>query len=95
MSEITIFGLALLAVPVFARFAGVPGETRKMYHLIGLSGLMFLLAETVRIAAGAVDALHLAAPWVAAITALLALAGVLIASVRLAIYYLAHPREVV
>ena len=49
MNEITVFALALLAVPVFARFARVPAESRKIYHMIGLAGLLFLMGETTRI----------------------------------------------
>ncbi len=94
MSEITIFGLALLAVPVFARFARVPGETRRIYHLIGLAGLMFLLAETTKIVAAQIGVVGAVEPIIGYVSALLAFAGVAVGTVWLTLYYVMHLKEI-
>lgn len=90
MSEITIFGLALLLVPVFARFARVPAETRKIYHLIGLAGLMFLLAQTTSMVAGTIGFVGVIEPVVGYASAILAFLGVAAGTIWLTVYYMLH-----
>ncbi|MCB1318188.1 MAG: hypothetical protein H7A21_11390 [Spirochaetales bacterium] len=93
MSQITIFGLALLAVPVFARFARVPTGTRKIYHLIGLAGLLFLLGETTRIVAETIGLIGTIQPLIGYVVAMLAFVGVAVGTVWLSAYYVLHLKD--
>ncbi|TGN08508.1 LIC10816 family protein [Leptospira ilyithenensis] len=88
MNAITIFALALLAVPVFARFAKVSKEAIVHYHLIGLGGLFMLVGEATRITADKI------APIAFLLPAILAYAGVVFGTVWLALHYIKHPKEI-
>ncbi len=90
MNEITVFALALLAVPVFARFARVPAESRKIYHMIGLAGLLFLMGETTRIVSTKISLVGAIEPAIGFITAILALLAVVAGTVGVTVYYLRH-----
>jgi cytosine/uracil/thiamine/allantoin permease len=94
MNAITIFALALLAVPVFARFAKVSREAIVHYHLIGLGGLFLLLGEATRITADKIAVLGVVLPTIDVITAILGYAAVLFGTLWLAVHYIKHPTEI-
>ncbi|WP_411822486.1 LIC10816 family protein [Leptospira sp. 'Mane'] len=94
MNAITIFALALLAVPVFARFAKVSKEAIVHYHLIGLGGLFMLVGEATRITADKIAPIAFLLPAIDVVTAVLAYAGVVFGTVWLALHYIKHPREI-
>ncbi len=93
MSEITIFALALLAVPVFARFAKVPPPARKTYHLIGLGGLLLIVGEATRLTATKITILSAVVPVMDFLTAGLAFLSVIAGAAWVTVYYLLHMRE--
>ena len=93
MNELTIFALTLLAVPVFARFARVPAGSRKIYHMIGLGGLLFLLGEATRIVAMKIAIFGMIEPILGYVTGVLAFASVAVGTVWVTIYYLRHFTE--
>ncbi|TGN18759.1 LIC10816 family protein [Leptospira idonii] len=94
MNAITIFALALLAVPVFARFAKVSREAIVHYHLIGLGGLFMLVGEATRITADKISFLAYLLPAIDVTTAVLAYAGVLFGTLWLALHYIKNPKEI-
>lgn len=94
MSEITIFALALLAVPVFARFARVSSPLVHIYHLIGVGGLFLLLGEATRLTAAKIGLLAAMLPVIDIVTAFIAYAIMLIATLWVAFYYVRHMKEV-
>ncbi|PJZ69321.1 hypothetical protein CH373_13640 [Leptospira perolatii] len=94
MDTVTIFALALLAVPVFARFARVSKDAMARYHLIGLGGLFLILGEATRITATKVTPIGTVLPMIDIATAILAYAGVLFGVVWLSLYYVKHPNEI-
>ena len=94
MNEITIFAMALLAVPVFARFARVGKETMGRFHLIALGGIFLLLGEATRLTAGKIAFVASILPIVDITTALIAYAVVLLGTLWLSLYYIKHPSEI-
>ncbi len=94
MNEITIFALALLAVPVFARFARVSKDTMGIYHLVSLGGLFLILGEATRIAGSKVGIIATFLPVIDFATTILAYAGVLGGTLWLTVYYIKHPKEI-
>lgn len=94
MDTVTIFALALLAVPVFARFARVSKDAMNRYHLIGLGGLFLILGEATKITAVKVTPIAAVLPMIDIATAILAYAGVLFGVVWLSLYYVKHPNEI-
>lgn len=94
MNEITIFALALLAVPVFARFAKVSKDTMGIYHLVSLGGLFLILGEATRIAGAKVSIIATFSPVIDFATTILAYAGVLGGTLWLTVYYIKHPKEI-
>ena len=94
MSEITIFALALMAVPVFARFAKVPTPARNIYHLISLGGLLLIVGEATRLAATKISLIGTVVPAMDFLTAALAFLSVLVGGAWVTVYYVAHLREV-
>lgn len=94
MNAITIFALALLAVPVFARFARVTKEAMGRYHLIGLGGLFLILGEATRMTADKISPIATLLPVIDIVTVVLAYAGVLFGTLWLSVYYIKHPNEI-
>ena len=94
MNEITVFALALLAVPVFARFAKVAKDAMGMYHLIGLGGLFLILGEATRITAAKIGIVATVSPVIDFTTTILSFAGVLVGTLWLSYYYTKHPKEI-
>jgi len=94
MTEITVFALALLAVPVFARFAKVSSPVVHIYHLIGLSGMFMLLGEATRITAGKIGLVAAMLPVIDVATAILAFVLIPGATLWVAFYYIRHLKEV-
>jgi len=94
MTEITVFALALLAVPVFARFGRVSSPVVHIYHLIGLGGLFMLLGEATRMTAGKIGFVAAMLPAIDWVTGIIAYALVLIATLWVAFYYVRHLKEV-
>ncbi|ABJ76788.1 LIC10816 family protein [Leptospira borgpetersenii] len=94
MNAITIFTLALLAVPVFARFARVTKEAMGRYHLIGLGGLFLILGEATRMTADKISPIATLLPVIDIVTVVLAYAGVLFGTLWLSVYYIKHPNEI-
>ena len=93
MTEITMFALALLSVPVLARFGRVPAETRKIYHLIGLSGLFMLLGEATHWFVKKFAFMSAFAMPVDMLTAFIAYLSILAGTVWIAVYYMKHVTE--
>lgn len=94
MNAITIFALALLAVPVFARFARVTKEAMGRYHLIGLGGLFLILGEATRMTADKISPIATLLPVIDIVAVVLAYAGVLFGTLWLSVYYIKHPNEI-
>ncbi|HMV45690.1 MAG TPA: hypothetical protein PK079_21030 [Leptospiraceae bacterium] len=94
MNEITIFAMALLAVPVFARFARVGKETMARFHLIALGGIFLLLGEATRLTAAKIAIIATILPIVDFTSALAAYSLVLLGTIWLSLYYIKHPSEI-
>jgi len=95
MSEVTIFALALLAVPVFARFARESGKkNRSIYHLFGLGGLFLLLGEITRIVSDKILFMGKMLPIIDPVTAILGYLSVVVGTLWIAYESLRHMREV-
>lgn len=95
MSEVTIFALALLAVPVFARFARESGKkTRGIYHMFGLGGLFLLLGEFTRILADRIMIVGKMLPVIDPVTGVLGYVSVLVGTLWIAYISIRHLREV-
>ncbi len=95
MNEITIFALALLAVPVFARFAKeTTVNGRRIYHLFGLGGLFLLLGEITRITSVKIGFIAAVMPVMDIGTSILAYLSVLVGTVWIAYYSMRHLKEV-
>ena len=94
MNEIIFFALALLAVPVFARYADVSKDVIRIYHLVGISGLFLMLTEITRHAAMKIAILVTILPFVDYLATMLAFLLVLVGTVALSIYYIRHPKEI-
>lgn len=94
MNEITIFALALLSVPVFARFARVNKETLGIFHLIALGGIFLILGEATRITASKLSFIESLYSMIDILTAALAYLTVLAGTVWITLYYLKHPKEI-
>ncbi len=94
MNEITMFAMALLAVPVFARFARVKTELRRIYHLIGLGGLFLLVGEGTRILSMKVNFIGMTLPVMDPVTALLGYLSVLIGTLLVVAYFVRHWKEI-
>lgn len=94
MNEITMFAMALLAVPVFARFARVKPEVRRIYHLIGLGGLFLLVGDGTRILATKVSFLGLVLPVMDPVTAILGYLSVLMGTLLVVAYFVHHWKEI-
>ena len=94
MNEIIFFALALLAVPVFARYADVSRDVVRIYHLIGIRGLFLMLTEITKLAAIKVVFLVMIVPFVEYLATMLAFTLVLVGTIWLSIYYIKHPREI-
>lgn len=86
--------MALLAVPVFARFAKVSKEAIVHYHLVGLGGLFMLVGEATRITADKIPMIAFLVPTLDVVTAILGYAGVVFGTVWLALHYIRHPKEI-
>lgn len=93
MTEITIFALALLAVPVLARFARVPSGSRKIYHMIGLGGLFLILGEAGKLTAQKIGVVSAVMPAMDILTALLAFVSVVVGTVWVTLHYLNHFKD--
>ena len=94
MNAITIFAMALLAVPVFARFARVGKETMARFHLIALGGIFLLLGEATRLTAAKIAIIATILPIVDFTSALAAYSLVLLGTIWLSLYYIKHPSEI-
>ena len=94
MNDIIFFALALLAVPVFARYADVSRDVIKIYHLIGISGLFLMLSEITKITAMKTGLLLMILPAVDYLATMLAFVLVLTGTIWLSLYYIIHPREI-
>jgi uncharacterized membrane protein YidH (DUF202 family) len=94
MNEITIFALALLAVPVFARFAKVGKEVMGTFHLIALGGVFLLFGEATRITASKIAIVASISPTIDTISALVSYLLVLAGTSLLTLYYIKHPKEI-
>ncbi|MBI3396489.1 MAG: hypothetical protein HY042_11680 [Spirochaetia bacterium] len=93
MNEVTIFALTLLAVPVFARFARVKPDLRRLYHMIGLGGLFLILSEGTRLIAGKIAVLGLALPVMDPVLAVFAYVSILMGTILVSLYFLRHWKE--
>ena len=94
MNDIIFFALALLSVPVFARYADVSRDVVRIYHLIGISGLFLMLSEITRVAAMKIALLVTILPFVDYFATMLAFIMVLTGTVWLSFYYIRHPGEI-
>lgn len=94
MNEVTIFAMALLAVPVFARFARVKPELRRIYHLIGVGGLFLLVGEGTRITSTKVAFIGLTLPVMDPVMAVLGYLSVLMGTLLVVAYFLRHWKEI-
>ena len=94
MNEIIFFALALLSVPVFARFADVSKDVIRIYHLVGIGGLFLMLTEITRLAAMKITFIVMLLPIVDYLATMLAFTLVLVGTVWLSIYYIKHPKEI-
>ena len=94
MNDIIFFALALLAVPVFARYADVTRDVIRIYHLVGMGGLFLMLTEVTRLAAMKIAFLAVMLPVVDYLATILAFMLVLTGTVWLSIYYIRHPKEI-
>lgn len=94
MNEIIFFALALLAVPVFARYADVSRDVIRMYHLVGMGGLFLMLIEITKLAALKITFLVVALPIVEYLATMLTFTLVLVGTIWLSIYYIKHPKEI-
>ena len=88
MTENVIFALALIAVPVLARWARLNRKGRMILRFISLAGLFVLLGEATRYTAARLLVLSNLVPIMDILTSILALISILIGVIWITIFFI-------